>query len=558
MGRRPFMKRLPLWARIVMGVALVLVLGSIGVSIYLNRLVNTRLKEMVYESSDSLYQLRYDRISLNALTGNLTIYNPQLIPDTLVYARLQQQHRAPRFLVGGKTDRLSIKNVRWLRFLNNRKLSVGSLLVDHPQMTLTQYRLKKDSLDHSANAFNSLSRQVKDLQLGEFAIRNAVIQYQVRDSALRQRAINTVNGLDVGFSNVHFAGKPDDRHLAAANYHIRLKEYRHRTLDSMYWIGMENFTYQSEKARAALGRFYVEPRLSEVEFSRKSGRQASRYEIQLNDITGEGVDVTAFVENSEARIDDLRIGRGFVHIFLDRTLPPGELKKKVVLSQKIREFGLPIYIQSLRANGLDVAYKEVNPLTARAATLSFNKIVLTGSNLTNIPADIQRERGLKLDATASFMNTAPVHARFEFDLGSEEGNFSAQAELKSMSVEKLNPLLLSMASVETRNGFIRQLRFHVNGNEHRAAANVNLLYEDLKINLMEDEGKGFEKKTIKSMFANILIKDDNPKDGNLRKAEQIKVARNPRKSFFNLIWAPVAIGIQEIITAKKGFALKTS
>ncbi|HEX6182230.1 MAG TPA: hypothetical protein VFZ47_13350 [Chitinophagaceae bacterium] len=560
MSIRSAIQRIPVWLRITIGFVLLLLLGgAIGINIYLNNLVNKRLREMVYESSDGLYRLEYRDIDMNAFSGNITIYNAELIPDTAVYVRLQQAHRAPRFLVGGKTDKLSLKNVRWFAFMNNKKLKIGRLLIERPEFNLVQYRpLRRDTVNKSPGVSEFISKNVRDLSLNVFSIHDAVIHYQVADTVAKERTFNTIEHLDIGFTKVHFAG--DDtatRHLVADDYFIDLKEYKHRTADSLYWVTITGFRYNSNQRKATLDSFIADPRYSEANFSKKLGYQETRYEAALKNISVEGFDIAALIEENELRMKNMNIESGSAYFYMNRAYPPPrEDIKNVVISQRILNLDIPLLIDSFSIANLGLTYKEYNPLSGRAGVLKFENVSGKAVNVTNLPAVIAKQPHMKVNINARLLGSG-VRASLRFDLDKPDGRFNATLEADQIAAEQLNGILAPMALIEARQGIMQKLECNISGTANRAAANVKLLYEDLKIDILKKEGKTLEKKGLKSVFANILVFDDNPKDGTLRTARQVQKSRRYAKSFFNLAWSTVAAGIMEIIFKEKGINLQS-
>ena len=560
MGIRSAIRRIPVWLKITIGfVLLLLVGGAIGINIYLNNLVNKRLREMVGESSDGLYRLEYRDIDFNAFSGNITIYNAELIPDTAVFSKLQQANRAPRFLVGGKTDKLALKNVRWFAFMNNRKLKIGSLLIERPEFNLVQYReLQRDSANKSPGAFEFISKNVRDLSLNIFSIHDAMIHYQVADTVAKERTINTIEHLDLGFTKVHFAGDDTaNRHLAADDYFIDLKEYKHRTADSLYWVTIAGFRYNSKQRKATLESFIADPRYSEANFSKKLGYQETRYEAKLKNISAEGFDMSALLEENELRMSKMSIESGSANFYMNRGYPlPREDIKNVVISQRILNLDIPLLIESFSIGNLGLTYKEYNPLSGRAGVLKFESISGKAVNVTNLPAVIAQHPQMKVDINGRLLGSG-VRASLRFDLDKPDGRFNATLEADQIGAEHLNGILAPMALIEARQGLLQKLECSVTGTANKAAANVKLLYEDLKIDILKKEGKTLEKKGLKSIFANILVFDDNPKDGTLRTANHVQKNRRFAKSFFNLAWSAVAAGIIEIIFKEKGINLQS-
>ena len=148
-----------------------------------------------------------------------------------------------------------------------------------------------------------------------------------------------------------------------------------------------------------------------------------------------------------------------------------------------------------------------------------------------------------------------MNARFEFVLANPQGRFTSWIKASQLDANRLNPILSSTAKIEARRGTLRQLEAVVRGNANHATATVNLQYDGLKIDILKLEGDSLTKKRLPSIFANILIEDDNPKDGILRTAKGITIRRGIGRSFFNMLWASIAGGIQQIIAKKKGLKL---
>jgi hypothetical protein len=94
-------RRIPLWPFIVLLVIVALAGG--GYFAY-NKFVaqnhwkpylQAELKELVLKTSDSLYHIEYSDFDLNIASGNATLKDFKLVPDTDVYNRLVAEKKAP-------------------------------------------------------------------------------------------------------------------------------------------------------------------------------------------------------------------------------------------------------------------------------------------------------------------------------------------------------------------------------------------------------------------------------------------------------------------------------
>lgn len=550
MAFRQLVKRLPVWTKVVVVLIVLLAVGIVGANIYLSRLVNGKLRQMVADASHGLYQLNYSGVNVNVLTCSLVLHEVSLEPDKNAVEQLRHLQNGPRFLVGGKTPKLSLKNVGWLSYLRSKKLGIGKILLKDPEFNVIQYH--RDSATQSVNTNDLLSKQVKDLRIGMFSMDNAVIVYQVADTAAQARTVNKIEHLNIGFSKIHL---DENKRLQAEDYHIQLKEFRHRTADSMYWIGISGFDYNSKKKQLNLASFYVQPMYPEEELSKKLTEQETVYKMYLRNIVARGFDLNVLLEQGRAIVPELQVNKGTIDIYMDRALPkPGADQVNVAISQKLMHLGTPFDIRVLKLENILLKYREQQVITDRVAEIVFENVKGQGTNITNIPAMIKKDPLMKVSIDGSFLSSG-INARFEFDLADPNGKFTTWFRGNQLDASRLNPILESTAKIEARRGTLRQLEATVQGNADHATANVNMQYQGLKINMLKLEGDSLIKKGLPSMFANILIEDDNPKDGILRAAKGVTIRRGMGRSFFNMLWLSVSTGIQQIITKKKGLKL---
>jgi hypothetical protein len=62
----------------------------------------------------------------------------------------------------------------------------------------------------------------------------------------------------------------------------------------------------------------------------------------------------------------------------------------------------------------------------------------------------------------------------------------------------------------------------------------------------DDDTKEIKKKGLTSFIANVIVKNDNPKNGDLRTVDP-KYDRDIHKSFFNLVWKTIFTGMKKTV-----------
>jgi hypothetical protein len=538
-------------ALIIIG-ALLLVLA--GTALYLgqrwSKQLRVQLKDYVREMSDSLYVLRYDEVDLNILKGRLSISKVSLVTDSVVYKRLQQQQRAPAVLYAFSADRLDLQYFKVWRYFLKKELSAGSLLLDNPSIVLEQDTRNVDTSRHRS-AYENISSRIHSLSIGSLKLDSSNFKYTYikKNNA---KVITQLHHLSIHVNDLLIDAKAMEdptRFLYARNYELHLRDYRHRTADSLYWMIVRDVSYNAAESSLRIGQFSVEPRYSRSAFDKRVKVQQDRFDVQFNKIAVNGLQPRELLENQQIRARRVDIGSGTVDIYHNRILPSSnQLKLGQYPHQLLQKLELPVLIDSLQASRVNIAYMEVNAKSQQAGTIEFNQVGGLFRNITNIDSVIARNRHCIADLDGVFMQRGKLQARFDFILNDKSGAFAVSGQLKDMDGRELTPITRPLALVEIRSGYVQEVSFNMQGNEKSAAGTVKLVYSNLKVRILkkDEETRELKRKGLLSLFANaIAINDSNPRDGKLHIAHA-RYTRDPRKSFFNLVWKTLFTGVKEI------------
>ena len=150
------------------------------------------------------------------------------------------------------------------------------------------------------------------------------------------------------------------------------------------------------------------------------------------------------------------------------------------------------------------------------------------------------------------MHLTPIQATLVLPLGDQQGRFAVEGSVGGGDATKLNVLTEPMALARLKSGTITSLHFKLNGNNTRADGTVTILYDGLKMQLLEiDKGKGLDEKSISTFAANIILKDENPKKGEAVRVAEVHHARDMNRSFYNLVWKSIMEGVNISINNPK-------
>ena len=97
-------------------------------------LLSSRIKTLLYKSTDSLYNISFSKVTTNILTGSATLYNVKITPDTNRFNQLITLKRAPNnlYTVPSKNFRLNIFIL--LRFIGIRNFNSKRWFSTNPRL----------------------------------------------------------------------------------------------------------------------------------------------------------------------------------------------------------------------------------------------------------------------------------------------------------------------------------------------------------------------------------------------------------------------------------------
>jgi hypothetical protein len=227
--------------------------------------------------------------------------------------------------------------------------------------------------------------------------------------------------------------------------------------------------------------------------------------------------------------------------------------------QLLMKLRFPVMIDTINVNALNVSYEEFNPNSGQLGKLYFDNTSGTIANVTNLKGKIDRSPYLKASVRSFFMHDSPLQADFSFDLAHyEEGRFHVDMKMTKINSDHVEEIARPLALFAIKSAHIKSLQAHLNGTNTLGKGRVLLLYDDLKIvPLKKDSGtkSGMKPKKIQGFIFNTLVlKDSNPTGDEKPRNPTAQFVRQPDKSFFNVVWKTILVGILKTVGAPPSMA----
>jgi hypothetical protein len=305
---------------------------------------------------------------------------------------------------------------------------------------------------------------------------------------------------------------------------------------------------------AIVRSFDIQPLLDEDAFVRSLPAQDDRFDFSFSNIIIRKLDFYKALEE-DIVADSILIESSTFKIYRDLNIPRDKKNRVGTYpSQILMKVPVPIEVKRLVLQSSFVEYKERSNITKNAGKVQFYGVYATISNLTNKKERIAEDNTMNININCRLLNKAPFSASWIFYLGNPNGRFDIKGNLGNINAKDLNPLTEPMGPARMENGVIKSLNFDFAGNDHSINGNVKLLYDDLKIALLEKDkdSKEWDKKSLASFAANLFIKNSNPRDKDETPlVKDITLERDTNRSIFYVTWKAIFKGVKETLGIKK-------
>jgi hypothetical protein len=512
-------------------------------------MLTTKIKEGISNASNGLYHIDFKDIHLNLFTGTAILDSIILMPDTNVFQQLKLKKEAPAHLFRIKLAQLKISRVGLLTAYFKKQVALGAIIIDHPSIDMVYHKVPKrqDRIKDQRSLYQQISKTLKSISVGQIKVIDADFDYYNGGKRLNAIKHLSVNVKDILIDSA--AQFDTTRVFHSKNIGFELAGYKSETKDNMYILRLDTLRGSITGKDLEIRGFRMIPKHAKLAFSRKYSSQKDRYDLDFKTISLSGIDYVGLNNNGELSVKVIELGPAIVDVFMNRELPPPAIDKaKNFPHVALQRLPIPMAVERVKLNEVNVAYGEYNPKKKEIGTVKLVKLQGVMNNLTNDSNRLSVQNHAYADLTTFVMGVGKMNVKIDFNLTAKNGAFHYKGTIGAFDMKALNAISKPLGQIEIEEGKVRGADFDISANLNGANGVVNFYYNDLKIKMLgqTDEGKE-KKKGLLSFLANtILIKDDNVYG---KEARTVKVTheRVPQASFFNLMWKPVFSGIREIV-----------
>ncbi|RVU01908.1 hypothetical protein EOD41_08105 [Mucilaginibacter limnophilus] len=560
-------RRIKKWPFLVL--AVLLAIGATGYYLY-NKylagnkwkpLLQAKLKELVLNSTDSLYRIEYSDFNIDLNSGNASLEDFKLIPDTNVYNKLVALKKAPDNLFTLSVKKLQLKNFKAKKAYDEKVLNMDGIFIDKPDLMIVNKRLAFNDtvkVGKSKTPYQVISKVFKQLHIDSVGLKDVSLTYINKNGPVAKRS--ALKNLDINVSDIFIdslSAQDTSRFYYTRGVNVTVRDYKINTPDNLYEAKVDKIFFSTSGRNISLDKVSFLPRYNKRQFYIKRGTPGDIFSLKFKKISIDDIDLQRFLRDQKLYAGILNLVNADVEIYNNNAYK-GKKRSKIGKDphQALQKVALEMRLKRLNLKNANIEYKEADAKTGFTGVIQFKKTNGYILNMTNDAPAKKLNKYMTAHINTRFMNAGNLTVNFKFDLTSPTGAFNYNGTLGRFNGRVLDKLVKPLVLVHVESADVQKLHFNVNASNYYGKGQLQFYYNNLKVDLLKkEEGKRqLQKQGFISKIANtLIIEDDNPdKDGKFRPGP-INVARDPKTGFFSFLYKALLDGLKPSV----GFDAKT-
>ncbi len=432
-------------------------------------------------------------------------------------------------LWSGFIKKVNIQNIKPKFEGQKINLNLNAMTVDDAKVAMiskTHKSAKKP--DHKNSDLN--------LNIGAIKLNNANFQ-QLTSSGQQKATVASINAIFNNFK-INETTLKSKTAFTIANHNIKTGEI---FVDAGKYYTLRIKNLENNDKISSIKNLAFKSKYNRKEFSRIISKQEDLYDVTANSI--QIFDRVSLFENHDQILLNKVVLDGVKCSIFHDLAPPEDKTARTMFNEKLRNIKMPLFVNNVELRNSYISYEEDAVNNNKPGKLFMDAFNATIKNVGN-----GKVKGtssvVAVDAGFKFFGTAPTKVKWTFDVLNKMDDFKINGKIEGLSANEVNLFVRPYLNL-TLDGEISYLKFNYFGNKNVIKGDFFLNHHNIKVNFLNKNG---EKRKFLSKAVNILVKSDAKNGG---KNVQIEKARDPDRSFFNMLWKGIMEGLKKTLISEK-------
>ena len=521
-------------------ILLVYLIIFLGINSYIEGIIKSKVDTQLNNNPKSLYQISYEDLDLNILSGSISIKNILIQPSDS--ATWMLNNGIVGSVLSSHIELFKIKRLKIFDFISDNDIYISKVILENATTKqITNPKAEKSKKTEKSKNRNRFPEVLNKISIDDFQFKNAtfkIANYEQVDDYLFE-----IDSLSISISDVYIDDKTIQNTIPLSFSKIEIIAHL-LSVKSMkfYSISTSGIDLNVQDTSITLKSLSLTPKYSRDEYNKIIKYNDDLFSINTEKIVLKGLDLNKIKQSELINFNSVDIYSPVISIYRDKRLPDAPFKKKKLITSLLLSIPKSIDIDTLRVKNARLSYEEMHNTIDTPGKVFFEPLNLTAYNLTNDSGLIKNNPHLHVDVEAMLMAKSKLKANFDFYLNRRDDYFTAQGNLEAISGTEFNQMLASLMLAKIESCNVHRAAFTFVANDNKSTGNLELIYDNLEASLLKQKDPNKKSKTLSWFAGNFVAKSNLPNDPKYRTGI-INFERNKDKAIVNFLWNSVKTGL---------------
>lgn len=520
------------------GFILIFLILDVLANYWLPQKIEHIIKNKFSESTDSVYALSFDNLSINLLSKTISVSDINIVP------KHGKQNLSKIYTI--KIKRLKFINLSILSYVKNKKLSIEKIECIEPVVLYyinsndTSSVKKITSKTNITKSLNTISIKKMDIINVKLSVyKNAIDSLPIFES--HENSILSKN-IILNLKYIH-----KDSFLLANKLDVTLNNFKYNIEGSLYALYSKNILVSFSNSSIHIDSLKLLPIYNKMLFADKTIYQTSRTEFYVANIDVTHFDYNLLIKSKTININKIEMNDCFIDIYRDNTHP---LKKenRPSLQTIIKQIPILCSLDTIEVKNGKLKFEALNSKANKTGTISLNKIEVSIYGITNDSINFTENQSVKATINGCISNKANFTESYIFPLKANTELFYCSGSVSSMPLSTFNSIIASSKQLVFKSGEIDTVSFWFKAEENYSKGSMTFKYHDLKIKVLGQNNTNNIKSKIGTILLNkFKIAKSNPLKNKKTRVSKLFVKHNPYRYFLFYSMQSILSGVEPSI-----------
>lgn len=520
------------------GFILVFLILDVLANYWLPQKMEHLIKNKFSESTDSIYNLSFDKLSISLLSKTISVSDISVVP------KHGKQNLSETYSI--EIKHLKLINLSILPYLRDKKLSIERIECIEPVVLYyinsndTSSLKKITSKRNITKSLNAISIKKMDIINVKFSIyKNVIDSFPIFESYENSIVSDNIN---LNLKNIH-----KDSFMLADQLDVTLNNFKYDIEGSLYAIYSKKILASFSNSSIHIDSLKLIPIYNKMMFADKSIYQTSRTEFYAAHLEVKHFDYNLLIKSKIIDIKKIEMSDCLIDIYRDNTRPLKQ-ENRPSLQTIIKQIPILCSLDTIEVKNGKLNFEALNPKANAVGTISLDKIKVSVYGITNDSINFTENQSVEATINGYILDKGNFTESYIFPLKANTELFYCSGSVSSMPLSSFNSIIASSRQLEFKSGEIDTMSFSFKAEENYSNGTMTFKYHGLRIEVLNQKNTN----SIKSNFSTFLlnkfkIEKSNPLKNKKTRVSKLHVKHNPYRYFLFYSMQSILSGIEPSI-----------